>query len=388
MSNKKLPLFWLLAVTYFLQGIEGLPGQSMFIYLKNVLKFSPSQVMYLGVVTSLAWLVKPIWGMLIDSLGTKKLWYGVALIGSLILSLILGLSTPLFIWIVIFLTLSSLFASIRDISSDGLMVCSGKENNNTGQLQAIQWISLTGAGVLVGVGGGWIAEHVSYKVGFLYLIPLYLIAFYILSRSSTGATVNTTVPKPGIKDYLKLLQHKEFLWVCLFLFLYKFSPSFGTPLSYKMRDVFHWSEQFIGNLGAISSCISICGAIVYFKISKKIDIKKWLIFSIIFGGIVTLSYLYYTAFTALLYTIIYSFIDMVLFLLIMDFMAKETIDGLEATSFALLCSISNLAGTASTLTGAYLLPKVGLNTLIWISSITTFLCLFVLPKIKFNKDVV
>lgn len=383
MSNKKLSLYWLLAATYFLQGIEGLPGQSLFVFLKNILKFDPSQIMYLGTVTSLAWLVKPLWGMLIDSLGTKKLWYGGALLGSVLLAIILGFTSPTFLWFVLFMLLFSFFASIRDISSDGLMVCSGKENKTTGQLQAIQWISITVAGVLVGVGGGWIASNMSYKMGFVCLLPLYFVVFYILSKSSTGVT--TEHSKPKLKDYLKLLKHKEFLWVCLFLFLYKYSPSFGVPLSYKMRDVFLWNEQYIGNLGAIASCLSICGAIVYFKISKKLNVKKWIIGSVIFGGLVTLSYLYYTPFTAVMYTLLYSFIDMLLFLLIMDFMARETIDGLESTSFALLCSISNIAGTASSLTGAYLLPRVGLSALIWISCIATFLCLLVLPKIKFNK---
>jgi hypothetical protein len=65
----------------------------------------------------------------------------------------------------------------------------------------------------------------------------------------------------------------------------------------------------------------------------------------------------------------------------MDFMARNTIPGLEATSFALLCSISNLALVSSNLSGAWLLPVLGLKWLIVISALTSFLCLPLIKKI-------
>ena len=53
------------------------------------------------------------------------------------------------------------------------------------------------------------------------------------------------------------------LWiVALFLFLYSFSPSFRTPLYYRMTDTLHFSQGYIGILGAISSAGSICGALI------------------------------------------------------------------------------------------------------------------------------
>jgi hypothetical protein len=54
---------------------------------------------------------------------------------------------------------------------------------------------------------------------------------------------------------------------------------------------------------------------------------------------------------------------------------------MEATSFAVLCSFSNIALVASNLTGAYLLPIVGLKWLIILSAATSFLCLFLINKI-------
>ena len=99
-------------------------------------------------------------------------------------------------------------------------------------------------------------------------------------------------------------------------------------------------------------------------------------------GDAALSYLYYTPVTAVIYDVLYALIGMFIFLLLMDFMARNTMEGLEATSFALLCSVSNLAMIASNLTGAFLLPIVGLKWLIAASSLTSFLCLLLIGKIN------
>jgi hypothetical protein len=72
---------------------------------------------------------------------------------------------------------------------------------------------------------------------------------------------------------------------------------------------------------------------------------------------------------------------MFIFLMVMDFMARNTLPGLEATSFALLCSISNLALVASNLSGAWLLPIIGLKWLIIASAVTSFLCLPLIKRI-------
>jgi predicted MFS family arabinose efflux permease len=155
---------------------------------------------------------------------------------------------------------------------------------------------------------------------------------------------------------------------------------------YIERDIFKWSGTFMGTLGAITSAISILGSILYYKFSKKIDLKKLLYFAVFLGACTTLSYLYFTPISAIVYSIIYSIIGMFIFLNIMTFMARSTISGKEATSFALLCAINNLAGTASTLSGAFLFPKIGLQPLIIVSAFTSFLCIPLISKLNITKE--
>ena len=125
----------------------------------------------------------------------------------------------------------------------------------------------------------------------------------------------------------------------------------------------------------------IIGSILYYKFSTRINIKKWLFFSVFLGAVTTLSYLYYTPVTAVIYEVIYSLIGMFIFIMVMDFMARNSAKGFEATSFAFLCSISNLALVLSNLSGAFLLPRMGLNWLIILSAVTSFLCLPLINKI-------
>lgn len=381
MKDKKL--FWIFILSsavYFTQGIEGLPAQGLFYYLKETLHFSPQKIMFLGSFTTLAWLVKPLIGYAIDNSLTKRAWIFISLFLDIIFVLFLGLmQMPLFI-LVALLALNSSCAAFRDVAVDGIMCVEGKKFQATGKIQSIQWVSILIAGLFTSLGGAYIAEKWDYKIGFLCLIPIYLLVtlpayFYKEeSREKKYATL--------FADLKNLFSDKKILVIGLFIFLYKFSPSFGTPLFFIQRDSFGWSKMWIGTLGTISMLFGVVGSLLYYKFSQKINIKKWLFYSVIAGGLTTLSYLYYTPVTAIVYDVVYSLIGMFIFIMVMDFMARHSVRGLEATSFALLCSINNLSGVTSNLSGAFLLPIVGLKWLIVLSALTSFLCLFLINKIE------
>ena len=333
--------------------------------------------MLLTSVTIAAWWIKPAIGYLIDNVFNKRIWIFISLFFDLILVLILGLMhMPLFI-LIVFLILNSTNAAFRDVAVDGIMCVEGKKNNTTGKIQSIQWASFSVAGILTGIAGGYLAEKWGYKAGFLCLIPFYLIVSitgYFYREDPRGVTAAGERRSFG-KDFKKILADKRLLVVGLFIFLYRYSPSFGTPLFFVQRDAFHWSKIWIGVLATIGTCFEILGAIVYYRVSQKINMKKWLFISVFIGASTTLCYLYYTPVTAVIYNAIFSFVGMFIFIMVLDFMARNTLKGLEATSFALLCSVSNLALTASNLSGAFLLPVVGLKWLIVASALTSFLCL-------------
>lgn len=420
--KKNNQIFWiysLSAICYFLQGFESLPSLSLFKYFKEVLMYSPEKIMTINAIIGLAWIPKILWGALIDKFLSRKIWITLSIILDILTVLFLGIWSLPLVLLISMMFINSTDSSIRDVAVDGTMCVEGKKYSITGKIQSLQWIFITIATVITGLLGGYLADHFNYKVGFLLLIPFYLLMFIPLyfyketqkivqkhtkdcidckfaleCSQSKSLNRDCFIPRnkqnklmEHIKPYKQLFKNKSFLWACLFLFLYKYSPSFGTPLSFIERDSFKWSFQFMGLLGTISSIISILGAVLYWHICKKIQIKKWLCVSVFLGALTTLSYLFYVPLTAIIYLILYSFIGMFIHLIMMDFLAKSSIDGLEATSFALLCGINNLAaGTASTFSGAILYPLIGLKWLIVLSALTSFVCLPIIKYLNIKEN--
>lgn len=380
MKDKKL--FWVFALSsavYFTQGIETLPSQGLFYYLKETLHFSPERIMFLGSLTTFAWLVKPFVGYAIDHAFTKRNWIFISLGLDIIFVLFVGLAHLPLALLVSLLALSSASAAFRDVAADGIMCVEGKKYQATGRIQSIQWIAVLVGGLFTGIGGAFIAEKWNYRIAFLCLIPVYLLV---------ALPVYFYRGEPGQKNYgslgadlKKIFNDKKMLVIILFIFLYKYAPSFGTPLTFIQRDTFKWGKLWIGALGTISMVCGIVGALFYYKFSQKINLNKWLFFSVFLGAITTLSYLYYTPLTAVVYDVAYSVLGMFIFIMVMDFMARHSVEGLEATSFALLCSVNNLSIVAGNLSGAYLLPHIGLKWLIVLSALTSFLCLPLIRKI-------
>lgn len=386
-------LFWIYALNssvYFLQGIGGIAGVPLSYYLKETLKMSPSALMYIGAFTSLAWLVKPAIGFAIDNFGFKrKTWILSAILIDILSALFIGFWTLPIGFLVTVLMLSNWNTAFRDVAVDGIMVCEGKKNKLTEKIQSVQWIAITVAGMISALLGSFLAEkNISYHIGFLLLIPFYFIGIIGAYKYTEEKTCTQREKfKTALNKYKVLFQNKTFLWVCLFLFLYKYSPSFGMPLWYIERDIFGWSKMFIGIVGLIGSIFSIIGMILFYKFSSKIkNLKKWLFYSVFVGGFSALAYLYFTSVTDIIYGIIFSLIGMFIHLLIMTFMANNCIEGLESSSFAMLCSVSNLAGTASAISGAWLYPLVGLKWLIILSATTSFLCLPLISKLKIGEN--
>ena len=381
--NKKI--FWIFALSsavYFTQGIEGLPSQGLFYYLKETLGYSPEKIMVLSTIITLAWVIKPAIGYLIDNFFNKKVWIFISLVLDIGLVSIIGINQLPILMLIMLLLFNSSNAAFRDVAVDGIMCVEGKKLHATGKIQSIQWISITVAGLITGIGGGFLAEKWGYRAAFLCLIPVYILVGIIAFFYQETDLAEYKKPSSFISDMKKLLNHKKLLIVGLFIFLYKYSPSFGTPLFFIQRDEFKWGKIWIGTLGSISTVFGIIGSVLYYKFSTKIKIKKWIFYSVFLGAVTTLSYLYYTPVTAVVYDVIYNLAGMFIFLMIMDFMARISTKGLEATSFAFLCSISNLALFTSNLSGAYLLPVLGLKWLIVISSLTSFLCLPLINKIE------
>ena len=390
LKNKNIFYLYLLIGSVFaVQSLEGLPGLSIFFYFKETLHLTPSKIMVISSIISLVWFVKMLWGFLLDQVLFPKFWMVLSILISLGTSLYFGLNQVIVLPLLIGLLLFNSWAeALRSTGAGGLTCSEGKRYENTGKLQSIREGSQIAIGILTGVIGGWIAQYTSYHFGFLCLLPFYGILLLIVCLYKPIEKIRQRLSFiKTVKSYKDVFTNKQFLWICLILFLYNFNPSFGVPLSYKMRDEFHFSKLFFGILDSLSAITALLGVVFYFKYSKNIDLKKWIRTSIFIGATTSLAYLYFTRYTAVIYSLVFSIVGAFISLIILDFMARSSIKGKEAVSFAVLCSITNVSGTCSLLTGAWLFPRTGLTILILLSSVTSFICLPFLSKLEIKHEV-
>lgn len=379
-------IFWLYcicAVLFFGRGMEELPGTAIFFYFKETLHLDAQKIMYLSSLVTLAWLIKPLIGYIIDSSkSSKKFFITVAILVSSVIAAVMGLLPTLALPIIIgLMMLASWNSAVCNVAVDGEMCVIGKREGLTGKLQSVQWGAITLASVLIGVTGGWLAEHFHYQTAYLCLLPLYIIMLLITLQYKKSTQVVVQKEKL-IETFKKLFANKELLWTCLFLFLYNFSLSFATPLTFIERDQWHWSKLWIGTLGTISAIANVGGCALYWKYGKKLDLNKWIYYGVWIGAANTLCYIYFTPVTCVIYDIVGGFIGMFLQLIILDYMARKSLTGLESMSFALLCSVVNITSTIDTLAGGYLFPIIGLKWCIILASLTSFMCLPILKKVK------
>lgn len=379
-------LYFLASLVHFSQGISGLVGQPLYYYLRETLHLSVPRIMYLTSITTIPWMLKPVYGFLSDLVPIKNLHRKPYIILSALICSVMAfaigflptLTLPI---LIIFLFIYSIGQAGDNVAINGFVVEEGNRTNTIGKLQSIQWGSLAVAEVLTGVAGGWLSTKYSYHISYL-LIAVFpaAIAMAALFLNEQKA-VKTTSKLTGIKEFFISLKNKQLLLASLFLFLFWFSPSIGTPLMDRMRTI-GLSKMFIGYIGTIGSIFSLLGAAIYFKISTKINMKKWLYYSVIISTVATFAYLYTTKESLLIYDVVFSISGQFIQLLMLGLMAKTCSKGTEATTFALLTSIVNFGGSMSNVAGAKLFSEFGYSGLVIISGIATALCILFIPFLE------
>lgn len=391
-------LYILAALGHFSQGIASLAGQPLYYYLREHLGISVSTIMLIGSLTNLPWMLKPLYGFASDLwpiLGyRRKSYIFLSAIISSVMALVIGFSLVVSLNLLIFFLLLYAIGQAGDnVGTNGLVIEQGVKNSSVGRLQSIQWASIGVASVLTGVLGGYISEHFDYHFAYLIIAAfpasIAILSFWLKEEKVSKNINNLLVSKhtKSIAEFLSKLKNKQLILSAIFLFLFWFSPSFGTPLMDKMRGEMHFTKIWIGWLDTIGSIFGILGALLYFKFNVGINVKKWLYYSVILNAISTFAYLWLTPHSILIYSVVFSVSGQFTHLLMLGMMAYVCPEGTEATTFALLTAIVNFASFCSNLAGAKLFMIFGYSGLVITSGVTTFLCLPFIPFLEIKSKI-
>jgi predicted MFS family arabinose efflux permease len=381
----------LFAIVYFAQGMVYLPDQVLAIVLKER-GLSAGQLATFNWIITTPWFIKPVYGLLSDFVplfGTRRRSYFLitaALASASAFAVSLTPQAP-YALLVALVTLLWLGVGFTDVLTDALMVERGQPLGLTGAFQSVQWAALSAASILVGVAGGYLAEHRALAGAFALVA-----CFPIVSLVMAAAMVReprSRLDLEGLAETGQALRQalgRRDLWLVAGLILFFFfAPSFGAAFFYYQTDVLGFSQPFIGALGALGAAAGILGAVAYAPLSRRVSLRRLIVGLIGASAVGTLAYLLYRGpASAVAVTLIFGAVGMTTQLAFMDLAAKACPRRAEATFFALLMSVSNLGMRSGEWVGANLYERVGYTPLVLISAVCTAAAWLLVPLVPID----
>ena len=383
----------LFAVVYFSQGMYYVSSQPVTYTLKERLGLTAAQVGMFGTITLIPWVIKPVYGLLSDSVPIfgrrRKSYFMITCTLATLAGLALAMQpTPTYASLALLITLMALGIAFNDVLTDAMMVENGKPLGLTGPFQAVQWGAINFATILVGIIGGYFAQYGNLRGAFLVAAAFPLLAgvmgaIFIHERPAKARREELREAWEGIR---KAVGDRAMWVVAGFIFFWTFSPSIGIPLYYFQTDKLKFSQQFIGMLGSLSAGASIVGAAFYAPLSRRVSLQRIIVVSIGLGVVGTLVYLLYDGpVSAIIIDTSFGGLGMIIQLAFLDLAAKACPKHAEGTFFALLMSVYNLGTQGSQVTGGYLYDVIGYTPLVLVSAVMTGAAYFLLPLVNIQE---
>ncbi len=395
---------------YFLSinGLSSIYNLPLSFMLKENLALTATQMAYFGAVTTIAWVIKPVWGFISDYfpiLGYRRKSYllltSVVAFWAWVTLAFSGNYTVLTILTLI--TISYVAYAFQDVVTDGLMVEVSKPDNLTGKFQSIQWGAVYAASIITALASGYLTDlarnqHITYQhiFGITAIFPLITIfvVWYLVKEPKIASA--QPVDKTNLNLLKESFKHKDLWLLAFFLFFWNFSPSFGAPFFYYATDTLKFDGKFFGILGGIASASSLLGAILFNKYLSKIEIRKLLVAAIFIGIGATLFTLIYfvpqvinnlkiVKTIAIISSVPLALISTIIFLSLLNLAAKISPLYAGGTVFAFLMSFYNLGIMGSSIFGGWLFQYTGLIPLIIISAVFSFFTIFLLPYLTIDE---
>ncbi len=383
----------LFGVVYFAQGMWYLPNQAITIMLKDG-GLSAGQVADFFLITTLPWLVKPLYGLLSDFVplfGRRRKSYflvatSLAAAAGFTLALLDG---PHAYWpMAILFTLMALGLAFTDVLTDALMVETGRPLSLTGAFQSVQWAAIYAAAIIVGVVGGHLAGqrrlHAAFALAACFpLVSLVMATLFIREKPARADWDALRRTWQAIRE---AASRREIWIVAGFIFFFNFTPSFGPAFLYYQTDVLGFSQEFIGLLGSLSSVGYMAGAMIYAPLSRRVSLKRIIVGAIGVGVAGTLAYLLYRGpVSAVIIDIAVGVASMITQLAFLDLAAKACPPRVEGTFFALLMSVFNGGTQLSQNVGGRLYDSVGYTPLVLIGAGMTALAWLLVPLVNIDR---
>lgn len=490
MKITKNELFF--SAVYFVQAAVGISALAQFLFTRNELGLNFVQLGILAALPTISWSIKPIYGFLTDLVpirGYRRRPY------LHIMPLITVLSW-LFIWkfadsfisYAILIMIANIGLGFTDVIADGLVVQQSDEKT-AGRYQSLCWGALTVGAIIstflsglllgrgiVGIRGMFLITAlmplITFVLSFLIkeerisdrselkvhsaISPRYIyaaiIAFIVTilmlwpSNNQNADLMSAGVIMIWFAWFAFYFRHlinlkvigKGIFAAAIFIFLWRFTPSFGAPWQDFFLNKIKIDQETFGYFGVANYLGWLIGSVLFAKIFDKFNLKKVLFWTIIISAVLGLSQLCLTNIDwanqiganpvikyigALIATPIYLiaqggdfwthlmkydgivflnfFLDfflgilyMISFVALLKFVALSTPKNLEGTNFAVMASIMNFGLVFGYISGGIIYERIqggmiglnGLQITVILGALTSLIALIALPWIKVKRE--
>ncbi|MCS6942331.1 MAG: folate/biopterin family MFS transporter [Geminocystis sp.] len=404
-GNRLTPELVAILTVYFVQGILGLARLAVSFFLKDDLHLSPAQVSLLMGIAALPWVTKPLIGFFSDGrpiFGYRRRSY-IVLSGFLGALAWLSLATIVndLIGAIIAILGTSLSVAMSDVIVDSVVVERAKSESlaKAGSLQSLTWGFSALGGIITAYFSGLLLEYLSNRQVFLITacFPLLVVAVaWLIVEKPVSQPVDFSWQ---IRQLWDTFRQKPILAPVAFIFLWQATPSADSAFFFFSTNELGFSSEFLGRVRLVTSIASLLGIWCYQKWLKQLS------FRVVLGSGVVLSSLLGMT-TLILVThlnrklgiddhwfslgdsLILTVVGQIAFMPVLVLSARLCPEGIEASFFALLMSIYNLAGLISHEGGALLTHLLGVtennfDNLWLLLVITNLSTLLPLPLINF-----
>uniref|UniRef100_A0A7N0VIS3 Biopterin transport-related protein BT1 n=1 Tax=Kalanchoe fedtschenkoi TaxID=63787 RepID=A0A7N0VIS3_KALFE len=380
------------AMVYFVQGVLGLARLAVSFYLKDDLHLDPAETAVISGFSALPWLVKPLYGFISDSVplfGYRRRSYLVlcGLLGAFSWSLMATFVDSKYDAAFCIL-LGSLSVAFSDVVVDSMVVerARGESQSMSGSLQSLCWGSSAFGGIVSAYFSGSLVE--SYGVRFVFgvtsLLPLITSAVAVLVKEKpvTRLSKKQNVPMISVGFYESSRQNLIELWKAvrqpnvflptLFIFLWQATPQSDSAMFYFTTNKLGFTPEFLGRVKLVTSVASLVGVGLYNGFLKNVPLRKIFLVTTIFGTALGMTQVILVTglnrnlgisdeWFAIGDSLILTVLGQASFMPVLVLAARLCPEGMEATLFATLMSISNGGSVLGGLIGAGLTQLFGVT---------------------------
>ena len=397
-------------LVYFVQGILGLSRLAKEFFVKDELGLDPAAASLVFTVSSIPWLVKPLWGFISDAVplfGYRRKSY-LALCG--VLGTVGGVALATVVKDVpgaaVAFTAGSLSTAFADVVIDGVVVARARvsaEKTAPGALQSLCWGSAAFGGILSAYYSGSLIEThgTRFVFGITALFPLLIACAAALVREDRqdsdldetddavengNALMSRKESPPDSEHSLSLASRvgemgltlwsvgkQRAIWApTLFVFLWQATPNPGTAMFYFQTNELGFAPEFLGRVALARAVAALVGVGVYNAYFKDVPLKKMFFWSAIAGTALGMTQLILVTglnrewgiddrLFSLGDSVVLTVLGEVSFLPVLVLAARVCPEGVEATLFAALMSVFNAGGVVSGALGAGLTKALGVT---------------------------